>query len=112
MKHDLKVVAVLGEAGGGILSIVLLCRMNVKMAGVHGESNRNKSPLALTGYKHAVTQPLYICLFISAFSQHAFKSGESGHHIFHRLINVHRYELILVKHRLKVWSAGVLFQCF
>lgn len=49
MKRDLKVVAVLGEGGGGILSIVFLCRINVKMAGVHGESNRKQKEQKPTG---------------------------------------------------------------
>lgn len=112
-KCDLKVVVVLGEGGEGggvILSIVFLCSINVS---VHGENNRKESPLAsLAGYKLAVTQPLYMCLFITAFSQHAFKRVESGHHIFHRLITVHRYDLLLTKHWLQVRHACVLFQCF
>lgn len=97
-----------GEGGRGILSVVFLWRINVTMLSVHTRKQQEQSPLAsLAGYKPAVTQPLYMCLFIIAFSQHAFKSEERGHHIFHGLINVHRYELLLMKHQLQVRSTGL-----
>lgn len=102
-------MVVVSEGGRGTLSVVSLCRINVTLVSTHRESNKSKSPPAsLPGYKPAVTQPLYVCLFITEFSQHAFKSEESGHHIFHRLITVHRYELLLTKHRLHVRRTGAL----
>lgn len=103
----------LGEGGGGFHSIVSPCRINVTAVSVHEESNRNKSPPAsLAGYKAAVTQALRISLFITAFSQHAFESKERGHHVFHRLINVRRYEPLLTKHRLQVQNSSVLVCSF
>lgn len=98
-----------------ILSFFMSDKCHKRWAKTKEANKTNKKKKRPTGWHPSpaskkpvcVTQSWYMRLFKTTSCRHSCKSPESARRIFHRLINVRRYELVLTKHRPRVPSAYV-----